>query len=148
MGAKLANPGSKSVNRFSDDGNFDEGVVIGRKKHIQNDEAISISLKYYRFETECFSEWNRNDLKQFTSTINKLRGMTVSTVHGHSICSQHKRKPQFARYSRPAGLGEELPMSEIRVDPHNLARVHGVFMGSVFHLVWLDRKHQVFPYHK
>ncbi|MEO9623698.1 MAG: hypothetical protein ABJF09_02305 [Qipengyuania citrea] len=39
-------------------------------------------------------------------------------------------------------------MHEIRVDRSNTARMHGVIEESVFYLVWLDRKHEVFPWRK
>ncbi|MFJ5487377.1 hypothetical protein ACIKTA_07040, partial [Hansschlegelia beijingensis] len=30
---------------------------------------------------------------------------------------------------------------EIKVDPSNKLRIHGLFVDSVFFLVWLDREH-------
>ena len=45
-------------------------------------------------------------------------------------------------------IGKDYRMHEIRVDRSNTARMHGVIEESVFYLVWLDRKHEVFPWRK
>lgn len=50
------------------------------------------------------------------------------------------------RFTRPAAIGKDYRMHEIRVDQSNSARMHGVIEDSVFYLIWLDRKHEVFPW--
>lgn len=110
----------------------------------QNDSGVSVSLKYLRTETECLSEWHRPELKKLVKAIEKMRNMTVHQVVVSPLCSQHKYVPKLARFVRPPGLGPDLPIYEIRVDQHNSARMHGGFTDDVFHLVWLDKDHQVF----
>lgn len=110
-------------------------------------EGVSISLKYYRADTECFSEWSPSDLKKFSGTIAKIKQMSAHTLRFRSqLCSPHRGEPDAERFARPEGLSRDLSMFEIRVDRSNAARIHGVFIGSVFHLVWLDRRHEVFPW--
>jgi hypothetical protein len=41
-------------------------------------------------------------------------------------------------------VSKDLPLFEIRVAQCAAARIHGVFIGSVFHLFWLDREHALF----
>lgn len=109
-------------------------------------DGVSISLKYYRAETECFSEWSPDDLRKFSGTIAKIKQMSANDLRfGSRLCSPHRGEPKAIRFARPAGLSPDLSMFEIRVDQGNAARIHGVFIGSVFHLVWLDRHHEVFP---
>ena len=109
-------------------------------------EGVSISLKYYRQETECISEWQHGDLKKLSNTVDKIRGMTAATLRRHGkLCVKHRTQPKLARFSRPAGLARDLPLYEIKVGPSDAARIHGVFVGSVFFVIWLDRRHQVYP---
>lgn len=109
-------------------------------------EGVSISLKYYRKETECFSDWQAGELKKFSATVAKIAQIEADRLKGYKpLCEPHKHEPAAARFSRPEKLSEDLNFFEIKVDPSNAARVHGVFVGSVFFLVWLDREHAVFP---
>jgi hypothetical protein len=109
-------------------------------------EGVSISLKYYREETECFSDWQSGELKKFSATIKKVGQLEAAVLKGHKpLCVPHKYDPAEARFARPAKLSEDLKFFEIKVDPSNKARIHGVFVGSVFFLVWLDRLHAVYP---
>jgi hypothetical protein len=109
-------------------------------------EGVSISLKYYREETECFSDWQSGELKKFSAAIKKLGQLDASTLKGHKpLCEPHKYDPAEQRFSRPAKLSEDLKFFEIKIDASNKARIHGVFVGSVFFLVWLDRLHAVYP---
>jgi len=57
----------------------------------------------------------------------------------------HKHAPAEDRFTRHAKLSEDLKFFEIKVDQSNKARMHGVILGSVFYLVWLDRLHAVYP---
>ncbi|HEY0033779.1 MAG TPA: hypothetical protein VGB81_10990, partial [Devosia sp.] len=77
---------------------------------------MSISLKYYREETECFSEWQAGELKKFSATIKKVGQMDSSTLKGHKpLCVPHKYDPAEARFSRPEKLSEDLKFFEIKV---------------------------------
>lgn|GEM_PF-2135195 len=146
MARKSTRPGPKGGLRFGEVETGTTPLDIEQMKMASEREGVSLSLKYYRPETECFSAWSHADLKRFTSTVAKMRSMSVGMLRNHlALCERHRHKPKFDRFSRPDGLSKELTMFEIRVDGNNLARMHGVFIGSVFHLVWLDHKHQVFP---
>lgn len=108
-------------------------------------KKVSVSLAYYRPETECFSAWSSVDLKNFVSAMKKMRSMTAHQLMHSQLSTVHLRKPAENRFVRPSAIGEDHRMHEIRVDRSNTARMHGIIEGSVFYLVWLDRKHAVFP---
>ena len=121
-------------------------IDMEKGKLASDTEGVSISLKYYRDETECFSEWQAGELKKFSATIKKVSQMTASILKGYKpLCVPHKNDPAEKRFARPDKLSEEFKFFEIKVDPSNKARIHGVFVGSVFFLVWLDRLHAVYP---
>lgn len=121
-------------------------IDLESSKLASRDEGVSISLKYYRQETECFSQWNPGDLKKFGSTVGKIKQLTADKLKGYKpLCEPHKNDPAEKRFARPDALSEDLSFYEIKVDPSNAARIHGVFVGSVFFLVWLDKDHAVYP---
>lgn len=121
-------------------------IDLEKNKLASREEGVSISLKYYRQETECFSQWGAGDLKKFSSTVGKIKQLTAEKLKGYKpLCEPHKNDPAEKRFSRPSALSEDLSFFEIKVDPSNAARIHGVFVGSVFFLVWLDKDHAVYP---
>lgn len=113
--------------------------------HFPND-SVSISLKYYRVTCECFSAWQKNELKKFSTTIDKINGYSPQLLQGNpNLCKYHKGPPSQERFCRPDAISDDIGFFEIKVDPSNKARIHGFFVGSVFFLVWLDREHACFP---
>ena len=121
-------------------------IDLEKDKLASEDEGVSVSLKYFRSGTECFSDWNSAELKKFSTTVGKVKKFTAKQLTGYkALCDRHKYAPAEDRFARPDELSEDLSFYELKVDPSNKARVHGVFVGSVFFLVWLDRAHAVFP---
>lgn len=107
---------------------------------------MSISLRYFQNQCECFSVWQPKELSRFSDAINKIRGYTPEMLKGKkNLCEPHKGEPRRARFSRPDDLAEDLRFFEIKVDQSNKLRIHGPFVGDVFFLVWLDREHECFP---
>ena len=126
----------------------DDVLLIGEDQlsmYFQQD-SVSISLKYIQKSCECFSKWQRPELKKFTSTIEKIRGYAPAQLRGtKSLCDMHRGAPKKERFSRPQDVSEDIQFYEIKVDPSNKARIHGFFVEDVFFLVWLDRDHGCFP---
>ena len=107
-------------------------------------QVISIDLKYYHSKSECFSDWQKDELKKFSRFLNKVQGMTWTQIcadGGLSYCN-HKG-PASRGFTRPSGLSLDVNLCELRVD--GKARVHGFQDSSSFYLIWLDRGHAVFP---
>jgi hypothetical protein len=146
MAQKSARSGKSANFKFDRKASRPTPINLDERKPQAKAEGVSISLKYYRQETECFSDWSPGDLKKFSSVIAKIKQMTGDELRTQSrLCSPHKNLPKRKRFSRPSDVSQDLSMFEIRVDQHNAARIHGIFAGSVFHLVWLDRQHEVYP---
>ena len=108
------------------------------------EKPVAVSLLHYRAETECFSEWSQRELKEFSRAITKLRDSTRTQLQGKAnLCKKVMNVPKHSRFVRPKDVSPELAIFEIRVDNSNRARMHGVFLDDVFHLLWLDRKHEL-----
>ena len=107
--------------------------------------GVSLSFAHYRPQAECLSTWGKSELKSFVRAMDKMRGMNIDQLRFSDLCSAHKYEPKLDRFARPATIGKDHTMHEIRVDNKNSARMHGVIEGSIFYLVWLDRKHELFP---
>lgn len=107
--------------------------------------SVSVSLRYYHRKCECFSSWKASELKSFSSVIEKIRGYNAKMLCAKkNLCEMHKGKPSRDRFSRPKEISEDQSFWEIKVDQSNKLRVHGFFVGDVFFLVWLDRRHDCF----
>lgn len=119
-------------------------VAADIRRHFRA-ESVSISLKYYMAKCECFSQWEKNDLKKFSQLIVKIKGYAVNQLQSSSLCEKHKGPPKRDRFRRPEEISGDLAFFELRVDPSNKVRVHGFFIDGVFFLVWLDRGHECFP---
>lgn len=146
MAKKLGKNGKRDSFRIKEDEPKLTPIDLEKVKLGSNTEGVSISLKYYREETECFSDWQAPELRKLSSTIKKVGQIASEALKGHKpLCEPHKNDPAERRFARPPALSEDLKFFEIKVDPSNKARIHGVFFGSVFFLVWLDRLHAVYP---
>lgn len=107
--------------------------------------SVSVSLRYYQRRCECFSAWKSQELKYFSSTIDKIRGYSAKMlIAKKNLCEMHKGKPSRERFSRPSEISEDQSFYEIKVDQANKLRVHGFFVGDVFFLIWLDHGHECF----
>ena len=146
MARKSAKPGREAFKIKAEDEPKPTPIDLEKNKLGSDDEGVSVSLKYYRQETECFSDWHTDELKKFSGLIKKIKQLSAGKLKGYKpLCEPHKYAPAEARFSRPEQLSEDLSFFELKVDSSNAARVHGVFVGSVFFLVWLDRLHAVYP---
>jgi len=110
--------------------------------HFSGDK-ISVSLKYFVSSCECFSKWKPKELKALTALVDKLSDRTPEQVASNTkLCHGHNGPPERKRFKRPLDVSPDLRFYGLAVIEK--ARVHGFFAGSVFFLVWLDRKHECF----
>ena len=146
MATKSGKNTNNSKFRIKEDAPRLTPLDIERDRLKSPDEGVSISLKYYRKDSECFSAWQSSELKKFSAALEKISGQTAKDLKSYKpLCVKHKGPPAAKRFSRPDSLSEDLDFYEIKIDASNKARVHGVFVDSIFFLVWLDRQHAVFP---
>lgn len=103
-------------------------------------DTVSISLKYFKKTCECFSVWEKVELKNFSALLEKLLKQTSSQVKQNTnLCHAHQGKPNDSRFIRPEELSDDLTFYSLRVN--HKSRIHGVFIEPVFFLIWLDREH-------
>jgi hypothetical protein len=146
MAKKSAKPGRGSGFQIQEPEPALSPIDLENRKLASLSEGVSVSLKYYRKSTECFSEWEKSDLKKFSDTVDKIAKYNSEQLKSHKpLCVPHRNDPASARFGRPDTLSPELRFFEVKVDPSNKLRIHGPIVGSVFFLVWLDREHAVFP---
>jgi hypothetical protein len=133
--------------------------AIAQSSGVQGGDNASpyIALKYFRDTYECFSHWEKAELKAFTDLINNLRQRTWQQV----LQTSGKRDKHGLAYTPydPATVADsakahldavrnqispDISFFELRVDQNKL-RVHGFRARAAFFLVLLDREHRVFP---
>lgn len=115
------------------------------------DESPHVNLKYVQTNYECFSDWTINDLKDFSSFLNKLEksnwndimrsGGKLGSKTGFAY-TKHKDKTKLPSSSIINKISDDVDFFELRINKK--ARVHGFRCASTFFLVWLDRNHLIY----
>lgn len=117
-----------------------------------------IALKYFNSDWQCFSDWENQELKQFSKFITTLSNFTWEQVyksgskipkHGLAYTKYElkdvKSEALKARLESVKNqISEDINFFELRVDQNKL-RVHGFQSHSAFFLIALDRNHEAFP---
>lgn len=116
-----------------------------------------VNLKYFRESFECFSAWEKDELKSFTDFIGAMRDRTWRQVLATSGKGENKAGLGYTPYEIAKtkngaeaqlkdvqkSIGEDITFFELRVTQK--IRVHGFRANAAFFLVLLDRGHRVFP---
>lgn len=123
-----------------------EAKLLGIHKH--EIEIPYVTLKYYQPVYQCFSVWDKEDLRGFSAFIEKLRSANWNTIFnsGGKLgrktgfgCTYHKDKTKLPRCEMLNQISDEINFFELRVS--RVARVHGFRVKDAFFLVWLDKDH-------
>ena len=123
-----------------------------------DDQTPFVVLKYFRNAFECFSDWEKDELKQFSGFLEELRKRTWRQVLATSSKEGGKRGLAYTPYDTNhvdksireqfeairGQISEDIRFFELRVDQGKL-RVHGFRSKAAFFLVLLDREHRVWP---
>lgn len=137
----------KALNYLNDK----EAKILGFIDEGNNTPAF-VYLKYYDHQYECFSDWEKNELKQFSQFVDKLRQTTWVNIYksggksgsktgfGYTV---HKDTSVLPNQKIIEHLSQDITFFELRVK--DKIRVHGFRSKSAFCLIWLDREHQVYP---
>lgn len=111
---------------------------------------ILISIRFLRHEFECFSDWNKEEMKSFWLFIKKAHEYTWQNLKDQSCKGKNKNGLGFTSISvskYPKKYRENFdPQSnlfELRVNQK--ARVHCFRDKSVCYIIVLDKDHKVFP---
>lgn len=122
-----------------------------------DNESPFVALKYFRDSFECFSIWEKDELKCFSDFINSLRNRTWRQVLETSGKGGNKTGLGYTPYEISTvknaaqdhlrevrkQIGDDITFFELRVNVK--MRVHGFRAKAAFFLVLLDREHRVFP---
>lgn len=115
------------------------------------DEFPHVSLKYIQTDYECFSQWKTEELKDFSSFINKIGQLSWTEIFksggslGHKTgfaYTKHDDRKKLPKYDALDRISPDITFFELRVNQR--VRVHGFRVVSTFFLVWLDRAHRVY----
>lgn len=130
------------------------GLIDRTIENYPDDTMAYVVLKYFQPSAECFSDWTPNELKAFSSFVEKVNGRTWSMIYSGGGLSGNKLgnglgyKPHKDQNNLPAdrariqAISEDITFFELRVSDE--ARVHGFRVHSAFFLVWLDRNHRFY----
>jgi hypothetical protein len=152
------------VNTLSVRANHKEVFILGlvTEELKENSSALNlnpyVALKYFKSDWQCFSDWEQQELKEFSSFLSSLQRHTWEQVyntgsripkHGLAYSKYDLKdvKPEALRGkldSVKKEISEEINFFELRVNQNKL-RVHGFQSQSVFFLIALDRNHEAFP---
>lgn len=131
--------------------NAKEADILGFVDEGNNTPAF-VYLKYYDYRFECFSDWEKDELKQFSQFIEKMRKTTWTNIYksggksgnktgfGYTV---HKDTNVLPNQDLVELLSEDVTFFELRIK--DKIRVHGFRSKSAFCLIWLDRAHRIYP---
>ena len=110
-----------------------------------------VVLKYFQSSWQCFSEWEKSELRQFSQFLDRLSGSTWQEVYsakgfGYKAYQVEKvpnKSAQSYLNTVRQRISGEITFFELRISKE--MRVHGFRCQSAFFLVLLDRSHKVFP---
>lgn len=117
-----------------------------------------VALKYFKSDWQCFSDWQSNELKEFSSFLENLSRYTWEQVYktgnklpkysfGYTKYELKDVKSEAIKSKLTDVkdvISEDINFFELRVNQNTL-RVHGFQSHSAFFLVALDRSHEAFP---
>ena len=128
-----------------------EVLLLGFDKK-QGDQVPNVGLRYIDTEYECFSDWNKGELKALSSFLRKMAQTTWTDVlksggngankagFGYTV---HKDRDKLPRQKHLDQFSQDITFFELRVTQK--ARIHGFRVKSVFFAIFLDKDHRVYP---
>jgi hypothetical protein len=114
-----------------------------------------VVLKYFQSDFECFSDWDKDELKQFSKFLEHFGKNTWESVYRTAGKGALKAGLGYTKYDLSKmdegqvqvkkildKLSPDIGLIELRVNQK--IRVHGFQSQSAFFLLLLDREHRVF----
>jgi len=121
--------------------------IFGLKKK-ETEQVPYIVLKYYQPNYQCFSEWNKQELKGFSDFIEKLRKTNWNLIKQQSSA---KNKVGFGytqidkkilpNASILNDISEDVSFAELRLSKES--RIFGFRINAAFFLIFLDKNHEI-----
>ncbi|MHC1745180.1 MAG: hypothetical protein AB9873_19425 [Syntrophobacteraceae bacterium] len=109
------------------------------------DSPVYVSLKYYDSEFECFSDWDKQELRAFSGLVKKLVLRSWNEIKrsaGGLGCKVHKDRKRLPQRNVLDLISPDSTLVELRVTDG--ARIHGFIVQASFFLVWLNKRHRVY----
>ena len=119
--------------------------IFGISSEDRDEERPYLALKYFSPSHQCFSDWNKIELKAFSSFTEKLKKVNwrqVRESEGFGYKVHKKRNILPGKGLAIKEISPDIPASELRITQR--ARIHGFRMNSAFFVVWLDKDHQIY----
>lgn len=112
---------------------------------------VFLSLRLIQHDYQCFSEWEKAEMKLFWGFQELVSDMTWQQVYSSGGKGQNKAglgytpldKKQYPKSTFRDNLSDDITLFELRVDQKK--RIHGFRRDSVFYACWLDKDHQICP---
>lgn len=126
-------------------------IVAGASHQVTNN--ISFSFRYIDANNKKFS-FTSQGADYFSKVLDRLKSLSHLTVKefitdrsaalkSHPIDWRHTSEPEgFTNLNEQ--FNSYTPY-QFAVSRNEHGRVHGFFIGNVFHVVWLDPHHQLYP---
>lgn len=121
-------------------------VVNEQIADLQDDGTPYVALKYYYRKHQCFSHWEKNDLKGFSAFCEKMQNTNWETIR-NSGGTKDKTGLGYTilkNYPVPQSIKDKLSKDtvyfELRASLKR--RVIGFKSGSAFQLILLDKNHE------
>ena len=122
-----------------------------QKTEVRGD-PLTFSFKHFANDTElCPSAHPDGYTQKLLERLKDLSGWTLGdfiekrskTVRNHRIAWPETSRPEgFMHLPLQVREGEAWQFS---ITANEYGRVHGLLIGSVFHVIWLDYNHRLYP---
>jgi hypothetical protein len=146
---KIATKQAKAVEQPSVQMSLKDISLLGLQT-ISNSSNAYVSLKYFRPEHQCFSVWQSEELRAFSSFCRKLTVTSWAEIYKSGGSPGDKTGFGYTVHKNVSVLPEnlesispDLTWFELRVTGE--ARAHGFRATNAFFLVFLDRQHEIYP---
>jgi hypothetical protein len=114
-----------------------------------NDALVFVSLRFIQHEYQCFSDWEKVEMKSFWAFQEKLSLYTWQQVYNQSGKSDKNglgytviKKSQYPNSNFRNSLSDDITLFELRIQEK--MRIHGFRHESIFYACWLDKGHDIF----
>jgi len=116
------------------------------------EQYVKLSITYLDTGSECFSQWQKDELKTLSAFINKISKIKLhelSRYDGLGLDSSGEnfnktiRKYMKAKFISQVSVNiiDEINIKHMRINKRS--RVHGYFDREVFNIIRLDRNHDI-----
>lgn len=118
------------------------------KKFTNENNCITFSFESLQLENDYFcldgtcENWSK-ELLVMLSTVSKFSEIELRSQAGGKTLRFHYHNNEKAQFNPPCNINPE-EFSQIRISKSK-GGIHGVLVGSIFYVIWLDPHHNMYP---